>query len=373
MALDHGGDPQARLSLAAALVLHWCVGGFLGEGRRQLERALAAAPEPTPARGRALIAAVRVTLTQGELETAERWLAEAEALGEELADPVLSAQASGFRGTSVYYRGGTEEALRRYEVARADLTASGEGRQATSWLLALACVRAYAGDPRAVETGERVIADLEARGERWARAQALMALGYHAWEGGDRDAAKALVRSALESMRGFDDHTMVARMLELLAWSTASGNNHGWAARLLGAADALWKHEGVGGSAFGPRRFEHHARCRKAAVNVLGMAAFRQALAEGARYDSPGRAIEYALDPAHEFASAAGPGMLTRREREVAALVAQGMSNRQIASTLKLSPRTADRHVQNILRKLGFGSRARIASWWSRTQVPAEQ
>ena len=57
------------------------------------------------------------------------------------------------------------------------------------------------------------------------------------------------------------------------------------------------------------------------------------------------------------------PGGLTKRELEVAALVAAGASNRDIADDLVISERTAESHVQNILTKLGFGSRAQIATW----------
>jgi len=57
------------------------------------------------------------------------------------------------------------------------------------------------------------------------------------------------------------------------------------------------------------------------------------------------------------------PVPLSRREREVAVLVAQGLTNREIARTLFLSERTAENHVQHILTKLGFGSRAQIAAW----------
>ena len=53
----------------------------------------------------------------------------------------------------------------------------------------------------------------------------------------------------------------------------------------------------------------------------------------------------------------------SRREREVAGLVARGLTNREIARTLVLSERTAENHVQHILAKLGFGSRAQIAAW----------
>src|SRR5262249_29187103 len=56
-------------------------------------------------------------------------------------------------------------------------------------------------------------------------------------------------------------------------------------------------------------------------------------------------------------------GGLTEREREVAALVAQGKSNREIAEHLVLSERTVDKHVGSILSKLEFHSRAQIAAW----------
>ena len=84
-------------------------------------------------------------------------------------------------------------------------------------------------------------------------------------------------------------------------------------------------------------------------------------------------AVEYALSeevtPSPDSLSADGrkddplTDRLTRREREVAALVAQGLSNRQIASELHLSERTIGNHVSNILRKLGLASRAQVAAW----------
>ncbi len=56
-------------------------------------------------------------------------------------------------------------------------------------------------------------------------------------------------------------------------------------------------------------------------------------------------------------------GGLTAREREVAALVAQGKTSREIADLLVVSERTAEGHVSTILGKLGFTSRAQIAAW----------
>jgi predicted ATPase/DNA-binding CsgD family transcriptional regulator len=57
------------------------------------------------------------------------------------------------------------------------------------------------------------------------------------------------------------------------------------------------------------------------------------------------------------------PSTLTPREREIAALIARGLSNKGIADELVISPATVARHVTNILTKLGFGSRAQIAAW----------
>jgi DNA-binding CsgD family transcriptional regulator len=65
-------------------------------------------------------------------------------------------------------------------------------------------------------------------------------------------------------------------------------------------------------------------------------------------------------------------GGLTRREREVAALIAQGKSNRDIAGALFLSERTVEGHAGNILAKLGFASRAQIAAWAVETGLTKE-
>jgi pimeloyl-ACP methyl ester carboxylesterase/DNA-binding CsgD family transcriptional regulator len=63
--------------------------------------------------------------------------------------------------------------------------------------------------------------------------------------------------------------------------------------------------------------------------------------------------------PAHTVA----PAALSRREREVAQLLARGLSNREIAGRLYLSERTVDNHVHHILDKLGFDSRVQVATW----------
>jgi len=371
-ALGCGGNPQVTLELAAALRFHWCAGGFLNEGRRQLERALTAAPEPTPARTRALWVAAWVAV-HGDLAAAERWLDEADLLGRRFEDPLVCAYVQSWRGTSALLKGQLEEAASLQEAAAAAHTALGEGTGAILALFQLTLVRSRLGDPRAAEPARQALAIARDHGERWGRAHVLMVLGDDAWARGDREASAALIHSALRAQQGFDDYVVAALMVELLAWSTADSGDHQRAARLLGAVRSLCNEIGTTIAAFGPHLVKDHVLCEEAIAAALGRAAYEKALADGGEYRTPDRAIAYALDTAAEPEPAApvtAPSPLTQREQEVAALVARGMTNRQIATTLMLSPRTVEGHVENLLAKLGVGSRAQIATWWTANQVP---
>jgi DNA-binding NarL/FixJ family response regulator len=67
-----------------------------------------------------------------------------------------------------------------------------------------------------------------------------------------------------------------------------------------------------------------------------------------------------------------GPERLTRREGEIVALVAQGLTNKEIAARLVIATRTAESHVENVLTKLGFTSRAQIAAWYVSRRPPVK-
>ena len=126
-------------------------------------------------------------------------------------------------------------------------------------------------------------------------------------------------------------------------------------------------------AANGAAGFHVEARCELAA-----------ALARRARAGDAARARAIAADVAEQAAAlgmapwverarglAARPGEergdpLTPREREVAALVADGLTNREIAERLVLSERTAQNHVQHVLTKLGLPNRTQVAVWWTR-------
>jgi predicted ATPase/DNA-binding CsgD family transcriptional regulator len=365
---DAAGDNYAQdtLELAAALVFHWTAGGFLSDGRRHLERALARAPEPTPARASALLVAVHVAQCQSDLTAADEWLAEADELAEKLGAPLLGADVRGHRGVSALFRGRTDQACSLLEEAVAAHSALGDRYGTVSWLNALAIARYVAGEPRASETGRKALAALETCGDRWGRAYLLMTMSRHSWTLGKLPEAEALALSALELGRGLGDIAGVAKMVEQLAWIKASAGDHRRAASFLGVAQSLRYSVGISVDTGDPRRAEYHEHCVTEVRRALGVDGYEQVLREVAALGDAAEAIDHALrtDAAPPVARNTAHGSpLTRREQQVAALVAQGMTNRRIAAELVLSPRTVDSHVDHILTKLGFSSRAQVAAW----------
>ena len=113
--------------------------------------------------------------------------------------------------------------------------------------------------------------------------------------------------------------------------------------------------------AFAPSRSDGLQQAR----GLLGKQRFRELFRRGSQL-SMDDAVRFALDAEVDEGprpARAEPSPLTKREREVADLVAEGLSNPQIAARLVISVRTAQGHVENILRKLGFSSRSKIAAW----------
>jgi len=160
-----------------------------------------------------------------------------------------------------------------------------------------------------------------------------------------------------------------------LAWIAAINGDFERAARLLGAANRQWQL--IGRVLYGARHWlAGREDCETRTRAALGDQAYDKAVRYGAALTLD-QAVHYALGkpepPAKTSKGRAGrpttgaepvPAIaLTPREREVAELVAQGLSNKQIATRLVLSQRTAESHVENILRKLGFTTRTQIATW----------
>jgi DNA-binding CsgD family transcriptional regulator len=89
-------------------------------------------------------------------------------------------------------------------------------------------------------------------------------------------------------------------------------------------------------------------------------------------------AAELGMEPLRERAAAGLAALkgerspLTDRELEVAGLVADGLTNKEVATRLRLSVRTAENHLLNVMNKLGLDNRAQVAAWFTRTRWPAE-
>lgn len=119
---------------------------------------------------------------------------------------------------------------------------------------------------------------------------------------------------------------------------------------------------------------DDHTRVESAVRAELGETEFARLFGLGAELPLD-RAVELALMDAETPAAplprqqdSAQGDTLTRRERQVAALVSEGLTNREISEQLVISKRTADAHVEHILAKLGFSSRAQIAALAGRTE-----
>jgi DNA-binding NarL/FixJ family response regulator len=119
-----------------------------------------------------------------------------------------------------------------------------------------------------------------------------------------------------------------------------------------------------------------------AARSRLDSAAWEAEFAEGQAMTME-EAVEYALSeeqptiPSSSIPEQPPPGKpaspLTRREKEVAALVAQGWTNRQIATELSISEHTVAAHVANIRKKLGLRSRSQLSDWVAKQRLASSE
>jgi DNA-binding CsgD family transcriptional regulator len=241
----------------------------------------------------------------------------------------------------------------------------------------LACTLTARGRPeQAVPLCVEALAVCEAYGEQWARSYVLRALAMAQWALGDHDAAVDSARQCLRLPYVVGEPHAVGRTLELLAVIAAARGDAERIAVLQGAAHRIWYDVGydpLSGQWWGGR-VRTVERLGRAA---LGDDGYERAYRRGQELPAPA-AIAYALRggpglpanaasdppaPAAAMPAHAASAGLTRRELEVARLIAEGMTNRQIAEALVISPRTAEGHVERILAKLGFTTRSQVAAW----------
>ena len=186
---------------------------------------------------------------------------------------------------------------------------------------------------------------------------------------GDPGESRKRYSEALRIAYQIDDRIGQFYLLAALGHHATMEGRAKTAAQLLGASETI--RIGAGASVM-PVMNPLITQAEESAIAALGKARFEVEFSTGKRL-SRGSAVAIALgepDPATEATrDDAGKGLLAKREVEVARLVADGLSNKQIGARLFISERTVDSHVRSILNKLGFNSRAQIAGWVASTQT----
>ena len=355
-----------------ALSRFWHTRGDLSEGRAALRRALEA-PVAAVTRGLATALTWESALAhhQGDLDEAVALGERAVAASRVVGDPLILGMALVTFGDNLTRPGDLDRAVAALDEGVAILRAAGDCVGASIGIglgpaLLGAALRLRGDLDRAAAALEEGLALSRSIGNTWGVGIALQDLAQVARERGEQHRAAALFAECMAGAREIADSRRVAECLEGFAELAAEASQAERATRLLGAAQAL---RDANGSAVESLDRAIHAHSVAAARQALGEAAFTAAWNAGRALPLE-RAIEEALLSGGTASAAGGPPMrptnvapLTVREHQVAALVARGLTNPQIAEQLVISRRTADRHVSNILDKLGLATRAAVAAW----------
>jgi len=360
---------ELGLRLAGALGWFWRLRGFMTEGRRWLDAALRVREGTLdPARPRALNAAGLLAFGQGDHPRARQLLDESLIGARALGDPAAMAWAHHALGRVGFGERDLARGTADFERSIALFEELGDAGGIAYSLFFWGCLLREAGDrTRAKAMHAESLVRARQVDDAWLLAFALSINGNQAWLAGDFGQAEALYREGLALSRDIGAKWAIAECLWGLAGLAAARGHVERAARLYGAEQAL--RAAIGAVALGDvSRFERDVAAARAAT---GAGRF-DALASGGRALALESAIAYGLSdenavasavpiPPRQLAESGGP--LTAREREVAALVARGRSNRAIADELVISERTVEKHVANILARLELTTRAQVAVW----------
>ena len=411
------GAVQQAQRLGGALRYFWFFQGHLTEGRAWLAE-LAAMPDsgtPSVERARVLAGAAILAVQHGDYETARSMAGQAEVLWSQLGNDVERGLALYNLGSAAGIRGERNEARALHEEAVRITQAAGRGNIAAHTVQALNLYGlselAFGAGDYAVARARAEEAKAIARELGWTSPrntpQIIGMLGEISLEEGDLSSARAAVEDSLVKARAIgwpwgvalalirvanvaiEQHDIPRTItalteafaafqpqanragfiacLECLAHLEASRGNAAAALRLAGDARTLRGTIHVQSSPTELRRLERwiaSARTElgearsQAILAEVRMIPVEQIIAEGvaAAADTPSV-------PTKALSSRKGATLLTQRELEVVALVAQGRTNLQIAETLVLSTRTVESHVRNAMAKLHLTSRVSLATW----------
>jgi predicted ATPase/DNA-binding CsgD family transcriptional regulator len=405
-------DPEPGLRLAASLRVYWRIRGHAAEAAGALQAMLdaPAARAATLPRARALAAAANLLQQTGGYAIATDYYQEALAIARDAGDeyliadllyeqawlllrqgqsraarpliesgldlagrlpePDLTARLLSARGHAAHTDGDEAAATRDVAEALRLFRQAGDRQQVGTMLVNLSDYELSAGD---VDAARRHLAEsLDIARELKVRYGALYGtfnLGLAEYLGGSLGAAGALFAESLDLARRMGNKVLMAYALIGLALAGHGGGDPGWSARLHGAGEQALADLG---HTLEPLEYRLAGLDRERLRAAMGADAFEAEYAAGRALDlaevlaALGRE-DAAAGRARVPGSAEAVTALTPRELDVLKLVAQGLSNADIAQRLVLSEHTVHRHLANILGKLGLSSRAAAAAWGVRT------
>lgn len=366
--LSETGDTVAGLRLANDLGMFWDIRQLYREGRDNLERLLAAAPDATLAlQSFAIQNAGWLAMRLQDLAGAARHAAAVLPLARESGDSTALTFALGLNSAVSCETGHFAEATSSMEEALAIAREHGFTRWISGGIHNLGILAFGQGDfDRSRSLHEEAVRMDRASGNRLSLTNSLSSLSMVLYRQGDLDRAALLMHEQLAVIRELG-LTPVAEGYVLLV---AAAGEAELAVRLYGAAEVEAEKTGI--HPYGSEAYRQtHEEVIASISEVLGEQAFRAAWAAGRELtidealapilaalepDAPSDDVSVQPEPTPTFD-------LTPREREVLRLVAQGLSNQDIADQLFISVPTAKVHVRAILAKLGLESRTAAAAF----------
>jgi predicted ATPase/DNA-binding CsgD family transcriptional regulator len=356
-------DPGHGLDLVACLGWYWMTRATT-EGVRWLDDLLLAAGDAAAGHAPAQFMRGFLGVLQSDPAAARPALERAAAAARRPGQERLLTDSLAMGSIAANMGGDHPAAVRLLGEGAAVASIAEDRLAALAVLQARALNGLFEGDPDAVISASKEGARLAREsGDLYSLEVMLINHGWTTVITGDLAAATPLLEEALQIARRLDDRVAQFFLLDVFGRRAAFSGHPALAARLMGAAESVGAGAGATRMPFAVPLLQ---QARERATGALGATRFEVEFSAGkriARDAAAALALGETGDASPSGAADVEAGPLGRRETEVASLVADGLSNKQIGARLFISERTVDTHVRSILNKLGFQSRAQIAAW----------